>query len=218
MSHKPHTNIARLATVALSSCALAFVGFATVAAVAAGLPGDPAITKNASALFHDPQTQVLGNPHGDVTIVEFFDYACPTCKATEPRVEQLLKADHGVKLIVKEFPVLSPQSAIASKVALAAVKQGRYAAYHQALLSYRGGLNEAVIYGVAHDVGLNVTQLRKDMNAPEISREIAANLALAQTIHVPGTPTFILRGRMLPQPTSQIDFPSVVAAARHDRA
>jgi protein-disulfide isomerase len=172
------------------------------------------VVRQAGALLHDPRTQVLGNPRGDVTIVEFFDYACPTCKATEPRIEALLRADHGVRIIAKEYPVLSPQSPLASRAALAAARQGKYIAYHQAMLSYHGPLDEAVIFGIAHDVGLDVARLRRDMAAPEISQEIDANLALGRAIHAPGTPTFVVAGRILTQPSSRIDFPALVASVR----
>ncbi len=188
-----------------------FAGLATAVRSDAAAPQSPL----AAQLLHDPHTQVLGNVRGDITVVEFFDYACPTCKATEPRVEALLKADKNVKLVAKEFPVLSPESVIASKAALAAARQGKYSVFHEALLSHRGGLDEATIFAVAQDVGLDVARLRKDMTAPEISDEIAANLKLAHAIHVPGTPTFIVGGRMLTQPASSIDFPAVVATARH---
>ena len=168
----------------------------------------------AAALLASPRSQIIGNPHGDVTIVEFFDYACPFCKAVEPRLEGLVKSDDNVKLLPKEFPILSPQSIIASKVAIAAAAQGKYTQFHQAMLSYRGPLDEAAIFGVAKDVGLNLAQLRRDMAKPEVTKEISANLTLAQAIHVQGTPTLFVNGVLLTQPSAEIDFPAVVAAAR----
>lgn len=179
---------------------------------------DVALRQNHAALTHDPADQLIGAPKGDVTIVEFFDYACPFCKAAEPALETLLQSDRGVKLVVKELPILSPQSMVASKVALAGAKQGKYAAFHQALLLHKGPLNEAAIYGVARDVGLDPARLRADINAPDIDRQIAGNLALARAVHVSGTPTFIVDDHFLTQPSGQIDFAAVVAAARKDRA
>src|SRR6185437_15755757 len=99
-------------------------------------PSDQAVVAQATVVFHDTASPVMGNPHGDVTIVEFFDYACSYCKAMQPRLEQLLRSDHGVKLIVKEFPILTDESLVATKVALAAARQGRYAQFHDALMDY----------------------------------------------------------------------------------
>ncbi len=183
-------------------------------AFAAAPSGDPAIVAHAAGLLQDRQTQVLGDPQGDVTIVEFFDYACPFCKAAEPRLEALLKQDKGVRLIVKEFPVLSPQSAVASRAALAAARQGKYASYHQALLLHHGDLNEGVIYDVAHDVGLNTMRLKRDMADPAIAAEIQRNLKLARDINVAGTPTFIIDNRIVTQPSATLDFIQLARASR----
>ncbi|HZC17109.1 MAG TPA: DsbA family protein [Caulobacteraceae bacterium] len=165
-------------------------------------------------MLHGPASEVLGNPRGDVTIIEFFDYACPFCKAAEPRLEAFLKADRNTRLVVEEFPILSPQSIIASRVALAAARQGKYAAFHQALMLYRGRLDEAAIFGVAQAVGLDVARLRRDMDAPALTAAIASNLKLARAIGVPGTPTFIIDGRILTQPSASLNFPDLAAASR----
>jgi protein-disulfide isomerase len=179
--------------------------------------GDPTIAAHAAGLLNDRQTQTLGHPQGDVTIVEFFDYACPFCKAAEPRIEALLKQDKGVRLVVKEFPVLGPDSVVASRAALAAARQGRYAAFHQALLLHHGGLDEPAIFEVAHDVGLDVQRLKRDMADPAITAEIQANLKLAHDIHVPGTPTFIVDNRIVTQPSSSLDFVQLARASREGR-
>lgn len=186
-------------------------------AAAAASVGDPAIAANLAGLLHDPQTQALGDPRGDVTIVEFFDYACPFCKAAEPRVEAMLKQDKGVRLVVKEFPVLGPDSVVASRAALAAARQGRYAAFHQALLLHPGNLDQAAIFEVARDVGLNLARLKRDMADPAIAAEIAANLKLAHDIHVPGTPTFIVNNRIVTQPSATLDFAQLARTSRAQR-
>src|SRR5580692_6604560 len=95
---------------------------------------DQRIAARAEPLNNAPSSPALGNPKGDVTIVEFFDYVCPYCKAVEPRLEAVLKSDRRVKLVLKEFPILTPQSMIASRMALAAVRQGKYAPFHLALM------------------------------------------------------------------------------------
>jgi protein-disulfide isomerase len=175
---------------------------------------DQVVASKAAALLHDAGSPVLGNRAGDVAVVEFFDYACSFCKAAEPRLETLVKSDKGVKLIVKEFPILTPESLIASKAALASAKQGKYAPFHQALMLYRGPLTEAVIFDTARGVGLNVLRLRKDMASPAITDEILANFNLARSLRIFGTPAFIVGDHIQTGPSAEIDFPKAVAAAR----
>jgi len=175
---------------------------------------DQAVVNRTTALLRDPATQVLGNPEGDVAVVEFFDYTCPYCKAVEPRLQKLLQDDKGVKLVVKEFPILSPVSLIAAKAALASVKQGKYQSFHQALLGFRGQLETSAVFEIAKSVGLDVDRLRKDMDAPEVADQIIANFNLARSLNITSTPTFIVGTHMLTEPSAQIDFAKTVAAAR----
>ena len=175
---------------------------------------DQAVVNRTTALLRDPATQVLGNPEGDVAVVEFFDYTCPFCKAVEPRLQQLLQDDKGVKLVVKEFPILSSVSLIASKAALASVKQGKYQSFHQALLGFRGQLETSAVFEIAKSVGLDVDRLRNDMDMPEVADQIIANFNLARSLNITSTPTFIVGTHMLTEPSAQIDFAKTVAAAR----
>jgi len=166
------------------------------------------------ALLNDPMTPVIGSAQADVAIVEFTDYACPFCKAAEPRLEKLLKDDKRVKLVVKEFPILTPESLVATKAALASMKQGKYEPYHQALMTFKGQLQESTVFDIAKDVGLDVARLKKDMQAPEIADEIIATFNLARGIRVFQTPAFIVGNHLLTGPSAEIDFPKAVAAAR----
>ncbi len=175
---------------------------------------DAAVVNKATALLRDPATPVLGNPEGDVVVIEFFDYACSFCKAVEPRLQKLLEDDDGVKLILKEFPILTPESLIAAKVSLASVKQGKYEIFHQALLGARGQLTPSRIFEIADSVGLDVDRLRQDMDAPEVADQIIANFNLARSLKITTTPSFIVDTHMITEPSSQIDFPNTVAAAR----
>jgi protein-disulfide isomerase len=186
------------------------------AAAVADVPtaSDETVAQKATALLSDPSSPVIGNPHADVAVVEFFDYACPYCKAVEPRLEAMLRSDHGTKLVLKEFPILTPESMIATKAALASVKQGRYAQFHEALMAYKGPLQDSVIFDTAKNVGLDVSRLRKDMAAPEITDEIIANFNLARSQHIFQTPGFIVGNHILTGPSADIDFPKAVAAAR----
>jgi protein-disulfide isomerase len=188
----------------------------TAAAAVADVPtaSDEAVAQKATALLSDPSSPVIGNPHANVAVVEFFDYACPYCKAAEPRLEAMLRSDQGTKLVLKEFPILTPESMIATKAALASVKQGKYTQFHQALMVYKGPLQDSVIFETAKDVGLDVGRLRKDMTAPEITDEIIANFNLARSLRIFQTPGFIVGNHILTGPSADIDFPTAVAAAR----
>jgi protein-disulfide isomerase len=175
---------------------------------------DQRIAVRSEALNNTPGSPVLGNPAGDVVIVEFFDYACPYCKAVEPRLEALLKADRKVKLVLKEFPILTPQSMIATRAALASVRQGKYRSFHQAMMNFKGQLLESDIFDMAKSAGLDFARLRRDMTAPEISDEIIANFNLARGIRAFQTPTFIIGNHEMGNESASIDFPKAVAAAR----
>ena len=175
---------------------------------------DEAVAQKGMALLSDPSSPVIGNPHADVAVIEFFDYACPYCKAAEPRLEAMLRSDKGTKLVLKEFPILTPESMVATKAALASVKQGKYTQFHEALMAYKGPLQDSVIFDTAKDVGLDVGRLRKDMTAPEITDEIIANFNLARSLRIFQTPGFIVGNHILTGPSADMDFPKAVAAAR----
>jgi protein-disulfide isomerase len=157
-----------------------------------------ALTKRESDLLHDPATQVLGNAAGDCAVVEFFDNQCPYCQANEPEIQKLLKDDGTVKLVLKEFPILGPISLVASKAALASVKQGKYPQFHEALLAHKGHYDKAALVDeIAKSVGLNIDQLHKDMDAPEIQAEIDKNLELGRALDINGTPGFVIGDQII---------------------
>ena len=175
---------------------------------------DQLVARNQTALLNDPHTPAIGDPNADVAIVEFFDYACPYCKALEPRLEAFLKTGKRVKLVVKEFPILTPESLTAAKVSLASMKQGKYQQFHQAMMMFKGRLLDSAIFETAKDAGLDLERLRKDMQSPEIADEIIANFNLARAIRVFQTPAIIVGNHLLTEASAEIDFPKVVAAAR----
>lgn len=142
-------------------------------------------------LVNDPGTPVGGNPKGEVTLVEFFDYRCPYCKEVQPLVQKLAAEDPAVRLVYKDIPLLGPASVTAAHAALAAQRQGKYEAYHNLLMGLKGQLGDDTVFTVAKAVGLDVDRLKKDMTAPEIDQQVRANLALAKVLDVHGTPTFI---------------------------
>jgi protein-disulfide isomerase len=198
--------------IAMITLLVPFIAAAAVADVPTA--SDEAVAQKATALLSDPSSPVIGNPHANVAVVEFFDYACAYCKAAEPKVEAMLRSDQGTKLVLKEFPILTPESMNATKAALASVKQGKYTQFHQALMAYKGPLQDSVIFDTAKDVGLDVGRLRKDMTAPEITDEIIANFNLARSLRIFQTPGFIVGNHILTGASADIDFPKAVAAAR----
>ena len=151
-----------------------------------------------SEVFDDPATPVGGNPQGDVTIVEFFDYRCPYCKQVQPTLQTLLDQDHRLRFVYKEMPVLGPSSVLAAHAALAAQRQDKYEAFHTAMMAAKGQISEDVVYKVAGSVGLDLDRLKRDMAAPEIERALKANLALATALDIRGTPGFIIGEHIVP--------------------
>ena len=123
-------------------------------------------------LERDPQTPAVGNPKGDVTIVEFFDYNCGYCKSVLATVQQLLSEDSGVRLVLKEYPILSEGSKFAARAALAAGEQGRYFEFHNILMELRGQVTEESVLKAAVGASLDVPKLKRDMEKPEILFQI----------------------------------------------
>jgi len=165
-------------------------------------------------IYHDPSAPVLGNPRGDVTIVQFSDYRCGYCKQVAPTLAKLLESDKNIRIVVKEFPILGPDSVTATRAALAAVKQNKYAPLHWALLSAKGTLDEAAIMRVAGQVGLDTGKLRQDMAAPEIETIIKRSYALAEALKIRGTPAFIIGDELVPGAIDMDALKALVAKAR----
>ena len=157
-----------------------------------------AIAENAEELFRHPNAAVAGDPDGDITVVEFFDYNCGYCKRGLADVVKLVESDPKVRVVFKELPILSKGSAEAARVALAARNQGKYWELHRALLKARGQANEASALKVAEELGLDMEQLKADMDSDEVKDEIAQSEALAQKMGVNGTPHFLVGDRSIP--------------------
>ena len=174
------------------------------------------IVKHQDDLVRDTKSPVGGNPAGDVTIVEFFDYRCPYCKQVEPALEALLKEDSRIRIVYKEFPILGPQSLVATQVALAAFKQGpqKYARLHAALMSAKGELSQDSIFKAAETTGLDVAKIKADMNGRDIDALIKRNYDLAEALNIRGTPAFIVGSAMSPGAVDLATFKKMVADAR----
>lgn len=150
-----------------------------------------AISKHADRLFTE-KLAVAGNPKGNVTLVEFFDYQCIHCKKMNPVIDALIKKDKNLRVIYKEFPIFGKASELASKAALAAAMQGKYDKMHDALLGVEKRLNEKLIMDKAKSVGLNLETLKKDMNSKTVAQALKDNRKLAEDMRLMGTPAFII--------------------------
>ena len=165
-------------------------------------------------VFDDPATPVGGNPQGDVTVVEFFDYRCPYCKQVHPAIQKLLDEDRKLRFVYKEFPVLGEQSDIAAHAALAARLQGKYEPFHNAMMAAKGQITEEAVYRIADSIGLDVDRLKRDMTDPEIDRALNANRSLAKALDLRGTPGFVIGDHIVPGAIDLDALKTMVADAR----
>ncbi|HMA13775.1 MAG: DsbA family protein [Bacteroidota bacterium] len=157
-----------------------------------------ALATFATQLTADPRDPVIGNPQGDVTLVEFFDYRCPYCKRATETLAQLIGEDPNLRVVMKEFPILSQESVQAARAALAARDQGKYEAFHFALMEGGGGFTDEEILLVAEQVGLDTDALELAMRDPAIDALLREVNALAEQLGITGTPAFIIGGTLIP--------------------
>jgi protein-disulfide isomerase len=148
----------------------------------------------------DPNSYVGGNPDGDVTLVEFFDYRCGYCKKAHPIVVELLKTDKNIRMVYKEFPILGPQSKLAAVAAIAALRldSTKYYDFHNALITARGALSHQAVLDIAAEAGLDPAALTAAMKDPEIKRIIAQNYRQAKLLGINGTPGFVIGDSIVP--------------------
>ena len=155
-----------------------------------------AVAENNATIFSSPHQVVLGNPQGNVTMVEFFDYNCGYCKHALSDMLTLLKTDPNLKFVLKEFPVLGEGSVEAAHVAVAARMQDvtgkKYIEFHQKLLGGRGPADKARALAAAKEVGFDMARIEKDMGSDEVKKTIDENLKLADLIGVNGTPSYVV--------------------------
>lgn len=159
------------------------------------------VKTNADAIFADGASYVGGNPDGDITVVEFIDYRCGYCKKAHSEVKELVATDGNIRYIVKEFPILSEQSVLASQFALAALHVAGKEAYERINAgfyeTFRGDVTPDTLTAFAKDLGLDPAPILAGMSAPEVAKIIADNHALAQRLQISGTPTFVMGGQMI---------------------
>ncbi len=148
-----------------------------------------------AAIFESPKSAVAGNPQGDVVLVEFFDYNCGFCKRSLLDIQELIKQDAKLKVVLKDFPVLGADSVEASRVAIAVknqLKGEKYWAFHVALMSTRGRINGAKALEVAKEHGVNIDQARREMESAEVRSVIEETVVLGDRLGLTGTPAFVL--------------------------
>ena len=154
------------------------------------------VADNADAIFNSPRNVTLGNKDGDVTFVEFFDYNCGYCKRAMTDMMDLMKADPKLKVVLKEFPVLSAGSVEAAQVGVAVRMQDptgkKYLDFHQKLLGGRGAADKARAMAVAKEVGLDMGKLEKDLASAEVRNTLEENMRLAEAMGMNGTPSYVI--------------------------
>lgn len=150
------------------------------------------VAENAKDIYRHPDAPVAGNPNGDITVVEFFDYNCGYCKRGFHNIRELIEKDKNVRVVFKELPILSKDSEDAAKIALAARAQGKYWELHQAMIESKGRVTEASALDMAGKLGLDVEKLKADKDSDAVKGELARVEALARKMSISGTPHFLV--------------------------
>jgi protein-disulfide isomerase len=174
--------------------------------------------KESRDVLHSAATSyTAGNPSGDITLVEFFDYNCGYCKRALGDLQAIMKSDPKLKVVLKDFPVLGPDSVEASKVALAVKQQlkgDKLFEYHTKLLESRGRVNGERAIAVAKEMGLDIARLQKDMQAPEVQAALQENVGLGDKLGLSGTPAFIIGDEVIPGAVGADPIRKTIAGVR----
>jgi len=210
----PQSAGSRMQPVWLAALCAVAVAFVTFSAVAFGEQSDDILSR--ASVLRDAEIPSLGNPKGDVTIVEYFDYQCPYCKKTVPGLAQLAKEDGNIRLVLKDWPIFGDVSVAAAKMALASKYQGKYAEAHAILIGATNKLTEANIRDLLTQAGVDVAVAAADLQAHQKSIEdlLARNRAQAEAFGFEGTPGFIVGTFRIPGALEMNVFKQVVADAR----
>ncbi len=199
--------------MALAVMLLAFETAQTAPAQEQGATSD-VLSKD--AVLRDPENPVLGNPQGDITIVEYFDYQCPYCKKISPVLDQVVNEDKKVRLVFKDWPILGEPSGYAARLVLAAKYQNKYEAAHRALMAKVGRLTEAVIDEALTKAGVDLAKAKADLaaNKPAIDGLLKRNNAQAEEFGFRGTPAFVVGTFRVPGGLTAEQFKLAIADAR----
>lgn len=175
-----------------------------------------ALSERRKDLERNPTSPVIGNPDGDVTVVEFFDYRCGFCKRAHPTMAELLKSDPKVRVVLKEFPILGPESILASRTALAVhrIDPAKYRPFHDALMTDRAAVSRERLLQIAKSVGIDVGKLEKSIADPAIDAVIGETMELAQALGINGTPAFVVGDQIVPGAVDVDTLKQLIAKAR----
>ena len=151
-----------------------------------------ALSDNMDFLVNNPASPFIGKEDAKHVVVEFFDYNCGYCKRALPDIKKVVDNYEDVKIVFKEFPILSPDSEMASRYALAANEQGKYFEYHSALMEAKGRLNESRLLDIAEGLSLDIEKLKEDKESEKVTALINKTREKAQEIGIRGTPAFVV--------------------------
>jgi protein-disulfide isomerase len=167
-------------------------------------------------VFRDADSPVGGNPDGNVTLVEFYDYNCPYCRQMSGVIAQAEAADPQLRVVYKEWPILG--SVFAAKAALAAERQGKFVTFHRALYQLRGQVDEARTLAAASSLGLDLDRLKSDLQAPAIDAMLQRNFALARALKIDGTPGLVVGDQILQGPTELRKLQAIIQDTRRKQS
>ena len=173
-----------------------------------------ALQSHKEQIFRSKRDVVVGNPNGDVTLVEFFDYNCGCCRGFAGELQAVEHDDPNLRIVYLELPILGARSALAARAALAAQRQGAYVEFHQALMASRGYTSPAAIQAIAADLLLDGDQLQHDMADPVFDDTLEHNLAVAGALGIQGTPAFVIGQRLVQGALPRERLAALVAQAR----
>ena len=178
------------------------------------------LTTYKELILNDPTSPVAGNPKGDVTVVEFFDYSCGYCKRIFPDLKKLINDDKNIRFVFKELPILSRQSELAARAALAAWRQdkAKYMQIHSEFMNIKGRFSKTRILRIAKNKGLNISELTRDMGSLTLDKTIKGNRELANKLNITGTPGFIIGNNIIPGAVKLETLKSIIADVRKNKA
>jgi protein-disulfide isomerase len=156
------------------------------------------MSQNAKDIYRGAESPVAGDPNGDITVVEFFDYNCGYCKRGLPQVQKLIEGDKKVRFVFAELPILSKGSEEAARAALAAKRQGKYWEFHQAMLTIKGQANEASSLKAAEGLSLDMAKFKADVASDSVKDELNKMKELAKKMGINGTPHFLVGDKSIP--------------------
>ena len=167
-----------------------------------------------SILREDAGDPILGNPDGNFVIYEFTDYNCGYCKRVFQPLQELLAGDSEVRLVIKEFPILSQTSVLAAQAGIAAQAQGVFPEFHVAMMTARGAISMESILDAAETAGADTARLQADMNSPAVAAIIDRTRAAAQALEISGTPGLVIGSQIIPGAISIEQMREIVATER----